>query len=952
MSTSKKILLLFVMVYASFGMLYQNSVLAGDLINGLWVWSDEVTDPNSRHDLIHRSSGSNVDALYLSVYQSNANTEGRNMYEESDLSALITEANNAGIDVWAAYGNYDWPQLGCDPFAFPRQRMAEVVAYNAANPTAQFDGVMLDVEPLEPAHFDSLFNLYDCIIENDLKPNGLKAGAAIRFFWDSDVEFPLEGPTKPAYEHIIDMDFDKIVVMGYRDFAGTACSDNGIICVDQHEIAYAESLNKSSLILVGLETLNYSPSGAEEHVTFFEEGQEELNLQMGLVTDHFVSNTSFGGFALHEYGNVYLGDLPDLDANGKQKWPAINNPIWEPGDLFVGVLNGNYLIYDNEGNSKGTISTGYQGLTGTPAFDANFDLYVPTADESFIVKFGGHPPHDIQQTIDFGLNSQGKPFFFSFAANGDFYVGTSSSNNMDVVHYDSTGVFQQIFVLEPDSNYSGSDLIFGMDLASDQHTIYYSPISFGFTAQSSVIKRFDVANNQQLEDWAVVDGWSGEIVLLPPKDGSGGLLISQFTEIKRLDANGDLVRTYTVPIPPEDPSGVGFCNGAAGQQALWELALDPNGTSFWTIDFCRANLFKINIETGAIEAGPINTGTGPNTVFGLGIRGANNTEIGSPIVELPSSTTPATLDFSNVTVPGTTTLIPYATVPTAPMGFELAGESTSAAFEISTTAVFDGFVNVCIDYSPLGIATEAEELSLKLSHYDGINWVDITSPNFPNILNNLICGSVSSFSPFAIFKAISPEIIIQDMINQVNNMLSEGELKKGHGKSLTAKLKGVLNKLNQGKKNAASNKLNAFVNQLNGLINGGKLDAEEAQPLIEGANAVIAQLDGLSKISNEGMPQTGITPKVYKLAQNYPNPFNPTTTIEYALPKAGHVRIEIYDILGRRIKPLVNINQPVGRYQTFWDGMDENNIPVAAGVYFYKMQAGDFVEVNKLVLVR
>ena len=92
--------------------------------------------------------------------------------------------------------------------------------------------------------------------------------------------------------------------------------------------------------------------------------------------------------------------------------------------------------------------------------------------------------------------------------------------------------------------------------------------------------------------------------------------------------------------------------------------------------------------------------------------------------------------------------------------------------------------------------------------------------------------------------------------------------------------------------------------------------------------------------------------KIFKLHQNYPNPFNPTTTIEYTLLKAEHVRITIYDMLSRHIKTLVDADQPVGCFQTTWNGTDENNIPVATGVYSYKIRAGDFVQVNKLVLVR
>jgi hypothetical protein len=93
-------------------------------------------------------------------------------------------------------------------------------------------------------------------------------------------------------------------------------------------------------------------------------------------------------------------------------------------------------------------------------------------------------------------------------------------------------------------------------------------------------------------------------------------------------------------------------------------------------------------------------------------------------------------------------------------------------------------------------------------------------------------------------------------------------------------------------------------------------------------------------------------PTKFGLSQNFPNPFNPTTTMEYAVPKAGNVQISIIDMLGRHIRTLVNTTRQAGLYQTSWDGLDDNNISVAAGVYFYKMQAGDFVTVKRLVLIR
>ena len=78
-------------------------------------------------------------------------------------------------------------------------------------------------------------------------------------------------------------------------------------------------------------------------------------------------------------------------------------------------------------------------------------------------------------------------------------------------------------------------------------------------------------------------------------------------------------------------------------------------------------------------------------------------------------------------------------------------------------------------------------------------------------------------------------------------------------------------------------------------------------------------------------------PKEFALAQNYPNPFNPTTQIRYALPQPGAAKIEIFNILGQRVKTLVNESQPEGYYLLIWDGQNDQGSIVGSGVYFYQL---------------
>lgn len=94
------------------------------------------------------------------------------------------------------------------------------------------------------------------------------------------------------------------------------------------------------------------------------------------------------------------------------------------------------------------------------------------------------------------------------------------------------------------------------------------------------------------------------------------------------------------------------------------------------------------------------------------------------------------------------------------------------------------------------------------------------------------------------------------------------------------------------------------------------------------------------------------SPIVFSLLQNYPNPFNPSTTIDYELPHTAQVKLVIYDMLGRQVKQLVSEQKPAGQHSIIWDGRNEFDESVAAGLYFCRMEADGFSEVIKLALVR
>lgn len=95
-----------------------------------------------------------------------------------------------------------------------------------------------------------------------------------------------------------------------------------------------------------------------------------------------------------------------------------------------------------------------------------------------------------------------------------------------------------------------------------------------------------------------------------------------------------------------------------------------------------------------------------------------------------------------------------------------------------------------------------------------------------------------------------------------------------------------------------------------------------------------------------------VMPKDFALSQNFPNPFNPSTSIRFALPKASHVELAVYNLLGQRVATVVDGRMDAGHHAVIWEGRNEGGQQVASGVYFYRLRAGDFNQSKKMVLLK
>lgn len=375
--------------------------------HAVWVYEQStlpnpVTDPIARQTLIDNSAASGVNMIYLSVYSSTPNSASRLMYDETALSDLIVKAHAKGIQVYAAYGAPDWPSLGCSTTSggptFPLQRMAEIVSYNATHPSGivnnvyvspTFDGVILDIEPAGTPDFQALLGMYQCFQQKALA-NNIGLSAAISAFWNTSITYG--GVTKEAYKQIVDLNLNQVVVMGYRNLAGTfTCPvSDGLICLDENAVAYATSLGKGSTILVGLETINPVAAGILDKETFYGPGQAVLNYEAQSVYNQFnAANLSFGGFAIHNYQESYLsGQITGFPATnldfprGAFSPPVVQTPTGTGvstypvniGSTSINVLFPSVRVAGNTTFSQidptmiGTGPTGYQ-LSNGLAFD-------------------------------------------------------------------------------------------------------------------------------------------------------------------------------------------------------------------------------------------------------------------------------------------------------------------------------------------------------------------------------------------------------------------------------------------------------------------------------------------------------------------------------------------------------------------------------------------------------
>jgi hypothetical protein len=131
---------------------------------------------------------------------------------------------------------------------------------------------------------------------------------------------------------------------------------------------------------------------------------------------------------------------------------------------------------------------------------------------------------------------------------------------------------------------------------------------------------------------------------------------------------------------------------------------------------------------------------------------------------------------------------------------------------------------------------------------------------------------------------------------------------------------------------------------------GDKFDGEGEISLL----SVDFERDVATDVDAGTLSPKAILPKAFALSQNYPNPFNPSTTIAFDIPedKEAFVRLKVYNIRGQLVRTLVNETMVEGSHKIEWDGKDNNGRYVSSGVYFYRIQTGEFSKTRKMVILK
>ena len=234
---------------------------------------------------------------------------------------------------------------------------------------------------------------------------------------------------------------------------------------------------------------------------------------------------------------------------------------------------------------------------------------------------------------------------------------------------------------------------------------------------------------------------------------------------------------------------------------------------------------------------------------------------------------------------------------------------------------------------------------------DAANWVDVSEGLLHTDIRSLAVGTSDIFAGTfggSIYKRPLSELIPVELTSFTADAL-QGTVKLSWTTSTETNNKGFEVQRSQAGDQNTKWRMIGFVEGNGTTTKPGAYTFFDKNVITGSYSYRLRQIDfdGSYEYSNEIEITVDLTPKEYALYQNYPNPFNPSTKIQYAVPGKQLVTIKVYDLLGKYLATIVNEEKQPGAYS-----VDFNGSSLATGIYLYKIQAGNYVQIKKMILVK
>lgn len=642
---------------------------------------------------------------------------------------------------------------------------------------------------------------------------------------------------------------------------------------------------------------------------------EALDISVDAAGNVYVTGRSFVTGAGFDFATV------KYNTNGILQWTAGYNGPGNGEDKATGIS------VDASGNVY---------ITGT-SYGTNNDYatikYDASGSQMWVMRYNG-ASNGRDDAMDIGLDGAGNIFVTGFSAGWGFDYAT--------IKYSPDGVLQWVkrydgpvnsddlplaLAIDPEGNVCVTGYSLGYQTAYD-----YATVKYNSSGTEQWVQRYNHTYNGSDIAVAIAVDAAGNIFVTGNSDGSVGnpdYLTIKYNpsgvQLWEQRYNGSMNNAdYAKSIAVDGYGNVyitGNCYNTGTGHDYVTVKYNTEGVQQWlkVFDGALHSLdYGIDLTVGAC-----------NNVYVTG-RSYNGSTASYDIVTikyLQPSCAPALLSPANNSFDiGLTPVLDWNASP----------DAVTYNLQVATNSGFTSTVVNLTGISNTEYTIPANVFTTNTHYYWRVNAV--------NPAGTGVWSSVFNFWTYS-----TPAEKILSLITTIDSLKTAGILNKGQANSLTVKLNTAMKKVLSNDYPVAIKTIEAFKNEVQALVSANILPPAIGENLILRADALIIQLNGMFVFDGSTDPTT--SPSEYNLNQNYPNPFNPSTTIKFGIKENGisgtHVRLLVYDITGRTVALLVDKVMQEGIYEVTFRA---DNLP--SGIYFYKLTAGEFTAVKRMILMK